>query len=89
MLLYQGRNLELPMGEHKNETRGVGHEGRNRRARVNSPSPRISEVLIMWKPFVSLKCMLNLTECATPFWLRPYVTCSHFLLKEYLSDSWL
>ena len=53
------------------------------------PLPRISEVLIMLKPFVSLKCMLNLTECATPFWLRPYVTCSHFLLKEYLSDSWL
>ena len=49
----------------------------------------------MWKPFVSLKCILNLTElnltelnlteCATPFWLRPYVTCLNFLLKEYLT----
>ena len=37
--LYHGRNLELPRGEHKNETRGVGHEGRNRRARGITPPP--------------------------------------------------
>lgn len=42
-VLYQGRNLELPMGEHKNEMRGVGHEGRNRRARGITPPPPLPE----------------------------------------------
>ena len=45
------------------------------------PPSRISEVWIMWKPFVTIKMYV---KSATPFWLRPYVTSLHFLLKEYL-----